>query len=290
MPNHVKILIVVSSAGIDPWLSLENSSQRKFLLQLESENVSCIWLRPSLLENVWQRALGRLDRGRRWLLGRPNRLARWLRILEWRHGPLIPGLVKVGRRMAEVEINSPSFCELEQNVVTYDFPPSAWLVTTRIGPQMEYCLDNYDFTHMLRTTSTSLVDRAQLLHASSELGFKKVYAGQVIEYLNGLKFVRGSSMLLSRDMVSAIVSNRNRLRLDQYDDVAVGRLVEDMKLTSPVNINETSAKIFLESENHVDQGNRRSVVIRCKPDNWDQTAPPAVELMNEVGNILVRNL
>ena len=88
----------------------------------------------------------------------------------------------------------------------------------------EYCNNTYNYKHILRTNLSTFYVLDKLILMNNNLNDKGLYGG--------LKFnwgIGGSGMWLSSDVITYIISNKDKLNYGSriYDDVAIGRLINN---------------------------------------------------------------
>ena len=285
MSSRVKVLVAISSAGVDPWLEIETKFQIPYLLGVQSDAVSFIWFRQNRPATLGERVFGTLQRGYKSAISWNNKVSKALRAVDWEAGPILPWGNHHARHLMKAELEKPSTRPKGgHGIVHSDFPNIAWLVPARIGPHLAYCLNNFEFTHILRTTSTSLIHAGNLIKWASEAGNTGVYSGKSIPYLGGLEFIGGSGVLLSRDVTERIVVAAERLRFDLYGDVALGRLLPSLGVFPQSNKCEASVtRLHGDSmatlRGELDQG---VTVIRCKPFDWSRSPVDVIQIMQRV--------
>jgi hypothetical protein len=92
---------------------------------------------------------------------------------------------------------------------------------------LEYCLNNFEFDYIYRTTCTSYIDIYKMYNFFNKLKIKeKFYDGLRNMYEYQYLFTSGYHVMLSRDVVEVIVEHKDEyLKLELPEDVAVGALL-----------------------------------------------------------------
>ena len=86
---------------------------------------------------------------------------------------------------------------------------------------LKYLLANDSFDYLLRTNTTSYVERDRLRSSVSGLPRSGFYGG-IVEEMDGVPYVSGTGILLSRDAAKTAATDP-LWEFDLVDDVALGR-------------------------------------------------------------------
>jgi len=103
----------------------------------------------------------------------------------------------------------------------------------------EYVLNNFDFDFIFRTTTTSYVDLSKLKYFIKNNFSNKdhVYCGKIMETndLQGNKcvYANGAGLIFSRKTLQAIVDQKDKLDYLLWDDVGLGKLLNEVLNISP---------------------------------------------------------
>jgi hypothetical protein len=94
---------------------------------------------------------------------------------------------------------------------------------------LDYCIKNYDFDFIYRTTCAYYIDIKQLKENIENyfVNKTKVYTGSIFHHLN---FVAGSNVLMSRDTSQILVEHKDKyleFSINNPEDVATGRVLVD---------------------------------------------------------------
>ena len=129
----------------------------------------------------------------------------------------------------------------------------------RLIGALEYCLNNFEFDYIYRTTCTSYIDIYKMCDYFNKLEVKeKFYEGTRNMWNYQYLFVTGYHQILSRDVVKVIIEHKDEyLKLKLPEDVAVGALIIDIlkyasfennpphnTSVSPLNNNDFNLKFF----------------------------------------------
>lgn len=236
----MSLLIVIGQVLNEPWLSITREGQFPTWLQ-DAKN------RSIRVRHSHGRRSGHIVRA----LDRTHEWLRW----NGRGRILVP---RIDSWLGKPWLNRiPSVCE-----GTFLFPDS---VSWEQGLVDVYALQRWkimgsftqalaeDFTHVYFTTASSYVRVNKLLAVVSELPLEGVYAGTPFrDAISGSQFASGANRIFSRDVVEAIVREKERYRNDVMEDAGLGRLVHEMGIEliplSSVNVPSLEAVEELSNE------------------------------------------
>jgi len=132
----------------------------------------------------------------------------------------------------------------------------------------QFALENYDFDYIFRTTTASYVN-LNLLRKYIDDNFteeKNLYSGIILETNdhsgNNIKFINGAGIIFSRDVIKKIVKNREKLDFNLWDDVGIGKLLNQLKII-PKEGERFDIKGNIFSQNI----SKRHYHYRCRIDN-----------------------
>jgi hypothetical protein len=117
---------------------------------------------------------------------------------------------------------------------------------------LEYCLNNFEFDYLYRTTCTSYVDIFKMHDYFSKLDIKeKLYDGARNMYNYQYFFVTSYHEMLSRDVVEIMVKHKQEfLDLKYPEDLATGILITDiLKYASFENIPNHTTSVWSLGDN-----------------------------------------
>ena len=236
-----RILIVIGQVLSEPWLGITMSGQ--FPTWLEDASREDIPVRHSFGRRSGS-VVRWMDRGHEWL--------RW-------HGPgrtWVPRIDSFLGRPLRAWVPKVVVCDFvsaghvgwQQGLVDV-YAMQRWKVLS----SLTQCL-NEDFTHVYFTTASSYVSVRELQRVINDLPESGVYAGTPLtDAISGVTFASGANRVLSRDVVSEIVSRKTAYRNDVMEDVGLGELVSKcgfMLCELPsVNISSDSELDSLADEN-----------------------------------------
>jgi hypothetical protein len=94
---------------------------------------------------------------------------------------------------------------------------------------LNYALLECDFDFVVRTAPTSLWNPMELRRKLTLLGPSMGAFGTVREF-SGKKYIEGSNLVISRDIVSKLVNNPHLFNFGIIDDVAIGRVLTQLNI------------------------------------------------------------
>ena len=100
----------------------------------------------------------------------------------------------------------------------------------------EYVLKNFEFEYLFRTTTTSYVNLKKLndLVVDKFTDFKELYCGKIMKTYdlekNKQTFVSGAGILFSKSTIQNIVNNKEKIDLELWDDVGIGKLLNELEI------------------------------------------------------------
>lgn len=225
-----KLLIVVASAGVDPWLSIEHQAQESILLSMNGLEADVVWVEASdSASRLWRyKLLDYLFQAQLNLMYAEIPLLRRVVKRLWRRFGFNSLGSRALRRLTD-RATSAGAEAVGTNRIRLNLPRQMSLHGPRTVEIFKYALHNYDFDYLLRITSTCLPVASELVKLINGLPRNRVYAGQKLRFA-GTDFNSGSSLLFSRDVVQRIVEERHDYRYNVYEDVGLGHLIKQQNL------------------------------------------------------------
>lgn len=275
------VLIVVGSAGIEPWTIIERLGQEPTWGGQSVPGANIVWMEPDpRLDSSW--FLRKLDAfaARRYDAFRTRYNLRDVRgvrdlILSWTFNRVVR--FAIGRPAAKPSpLGSGSR-------IRFPYPSLYYLGPLRYNAYLRYALENFGFDFLLRVTSTCYVDTPQLMRFLRTAPRQGLYAGNLCS-LRKVPFVSGAAILFSRDVVTRLVANERAMRLDIYEDVGLGELVASSALTEPTEVARVDAHgQVLDQVGKAPAAGVVPFIYRCKvADGSTDNAEPVVSLMFKV--------
>lgn len=279
----MKILILVGSAGRNPWLKIEKSGQMQTFAQESMTGVDVLWAQGSadLDRRLLLRSIDKYME-RRFELFHPERRVRgWNSVTRFPYR-LHTWLLNKFLRASFFFMGGVRSSDQAQRV-EFRFPTLYFLHPYRALLNLEYALRNFDFDYLLKTTSTCYVDLAALVGYLEDAPNQRFYSGEVYSK-RGVEFVSGAGTLMSRDVVELVVQNASELRLDVHDDVGLGDLIARQSEVKPffyarIDVAKTSTRGLVMAAT----ASPPPYLYRCKvADGETDAADPVIELMKQV--------
>jgi len=277
------LLTMVASAGLDPWLAVEERAQRPIIEAYGASYGRAIWFRanPEADTKLAFFVLARLVRV--WLQF-PYSNIRAVRFFS-RFSALRRGnmgiLTKVFQRVAR-ESSPPLVSKTDENIVNSSFPTHIDLAGLRTIEMLRFAIENYEFDYLLRLTSTCLPVPVEIEKILKRLPRRRVFGGQISEAFN-LSFLSGAALFFSRDVVEEIVKNSDSFRFGVFEDVALSLLVKEKDLADFLEIPYLNVG-YLENLSEIGRDDVSGFsVLRCKR-SWSQTnsADEVVSTMSQI--------
>ncbi len=134
---------------------------------------------------------------------------------------------------------------------------------------------NIEYDFIFRTNTSSYINHKNLIKYLNKLSSKKIdYCGHIGIY-DGVEYVSGSGIILSKHAVNSILNSKNQLDESVVEDVAIGKL---LKLN---NILPTQGK-RKDIESHKDIRNIDSdeYHIRCRVDPFGYSRKIEIYILN----------
>lgn len=280
------VLVVVFSAGIDPWLEIEKSGQERFICENARMIQDHIWIsaNPNFSYRARHRFLIGLAKLQMWHYPGAGKYFIVLR-------GLLVGLLKcfpVQLCMRRIFLN-PSrtpLGALEGNRVKQNFPASTFLTGPRTLRAFEWALDSEEFDYLLRITSTCLINEPALMRFVEALPENRVYAGQELSSFGSNLFMSGAAFMLSRDVVKEIVAHQHKWRFDTYEDVALGRLINEFNIADFIQMDRLDLPSIRAAELVALHELGNAPVIRCKAEDVTNSSAPVLKIFEVVANRL----
>lgn len=278
-----RLLILVGSAGIDPWLRIEEEAQKPIIEGLFGDSVKVVWFQgnPELLPRIRFKVLERiLDSQLRLMYAHSNRFRRSYKNYWKRFGWNAVGSAFLRRLLASRQALADSTAADKR--VTRDLPIQMPMVGLRTIESMRFCLDNYEFDYFLRITSNCLpVPRllSSLLHGLPQ---RRVYAGTPMRFAR-TDFASGAAVIMSRDVVEGVCRHSSSFSFLVYEDVALGKVIEDHDLATLVSIPRLDVSSVSQIPSVVKSSWPSAPIVRCKAERPVTTeSEPVIRIMRAI--------
>jgi hypothetical protein len=128
----------------------------------------------------------------------------------------------------------------------------------------EWAIQKKKFDYIFRVNSSSYINISKLMEYLENVPEGSLYAGNIIELeMLNLKFVSGSGIILDKDSVRNIVENKNLWDHSIIDDVALGDICANLKISpTPGEFFELQKNVFSYKELGA------SYHVRCKLEDY----------------------
>ena len=281
---------MVSSAGVDPWVEIEERAQRKILLSSLDDDIEVVWVEASSAasKRVVARVLNSLIYLQMWLKlpsSRGPRLHSMRAVIAdvpdlFHRNALGSGLQTLYCR----KLLSGSPPARMGNRFRLNMPHGYGFTGRRTIESFRLALENYQFDFMLRLTSTCLVNPIVLDKLIEKLPSKRVYAGQLLKFRK-VAYNSGSSLLLSRDVVESVVANSSDFLVNIAEDVAIGEIIVRLSLGDFHEMNRADISSLKLLEMIPKSKIMQVPILRCKAESGRTTmAQPVIEIMEGISN------
>ena len=284
---QVTALIIVGSAGLEPWSTIERLGQEPTWAAEQVPGAHIVWMEAdSRRDSSW--FLRKLDAfgARRYDAFRTHYNLRDVRgvrdfLLSW-----------IINRVVRIAIGRPGAEPIPLGAgrrIRFPYPSLYHLAPLRSAAYLRYALENFEFDFLLRVTSTCYVDIPQLMRFLGTAQRNGLYAGDVYTKRK-VPFVGGAAILFSRDVVRRLVDNEESMRLDVHEDVSYGELLSRRGIAQPTQIGrvDASGKPMREIVKPPSVSGL-PFVYRCKvAETWTDRSEPVVSLLFDVHKSIVR--
>lgn len=282
-----KIAVLIGSAGLDPWVKIEQEAQGPILRNLFGDDAEIVWFQanPDCMEENWGKVLA-------WIMQRQldfayktgKNLRRAFKYLWSRWAFDAVGSSQL-RRYSKIREHRVTF-DQSSTRYTLDYPPHMSLQGPRTIAAFRTVLKDLEFDYLLRLTSTCLASPKALEDYVRSLPSTRVFAGQALQFA-GRRFNSGAALLMSRDVVEAVVAHGGLLRNNVYEDVALSDLIWRHGLADFYDMPRIDVSSAASVSEKFDTDSPQAPVIRCKAESPMTTqSRPVVEIMTAVAQRL----
>ena len=261
MGEGAKVLVLVLSIDRDPWLTVER------------EGIRATWAERSPLDSLapvlyyrgssnlrakgFGAATAALSRAAR---GRERSVSRRLRLAAIR---------VVGSRTAALP------CRRDGDIIRTATPETYGMLSAKLLAALRHVVATEQFDYVLRTNSSTYIDRAGLVDHVQAAPALRHYAGYHGTGDFGI-FASGAGFIMSRDLVEAAIWRHADWDLGLVDDVAVGQLLAQMGVT-PVHLQRPQIRTAEEARAaHLD----KAFMWRCKTFGDNRTDADLMRILH----------
>jgi hypothetical protein len=266
---------MVTSAGQDPWLTIEREGQRPIHLANLTKIPQQVWIsgNQEVDKKPMVRALTMLGKLKMWHFPDSSPEVRKLFGIA---GLLLRRLISSGGLIRLAHKNNLSWRHEEavDSVVQLDIPTSTFLSAFRAVNNLKWALAHSNFDYLVKVTSTCLVNQEPLIEFIRSLPENRVYAGTLVKG----HFLSGAALIFSRDTAETIVSLEGKVSHEDYDDVSLSELVRKFDVAEFIEfprLDLSSAEQAMTTELSVLQ---ESAIIRCRVETITTKAEPVLEV------------
>lgn len=280
-PRAPRVLTVVYSAGVDPWLAIEDEGQRPIIEGFGANYGETIWFRgnPNVSGQRRFEFLSRLIMCQIKFLYRPSRGLRSVFHKVWQTGRWNALGHHSLRRILRQNYTRVED-QLHSTIIESRLPVQASLAGMRTIDIFNFALRNYEFDYLLRITSTCLPVPPQVEKLVASLPRERVFGGQFGDFF-GQRFISGAAVLLSRDVVHGVVENSREFLFNVYEDVALSKIIEKKNLGDWYDIPYTGVRSPEDVQREFSSNPPQTLVVRCKAES------PITTISEPVVNVMV---
>ena len=132
---------------------------------------------------------------------------------------------------------------------------------------MAHVLDNYHFDYIIRTNNSTFINPKKLEQALSSLSGFRIYAGPEYSH-QGIKYVGGYSIILSKDVVHELVQGVSRIQSRIIDDVSIGIALKELgvEITTLPDIPWLRIRDLYKFSQKINGAYRDAYAFRCKSE------------------------
>ena len=280
------VLVVIGSAGINPWLEIERSGQERLICENARIIKDHIWIsaNPNFVLRSKHRLLISIAKFQMWHYpgaGKYFVVLRQLLITLLKFFPIQLAMRKVFLASSKKPLGT-----LAGKRVELDLPTPMFVAGHRTIHAFEWALQNSEFDYLVRITSTCLINEPELMRFIDSLPKHRVYAGQKSNSYGSNAFMSGAAIVLSRDVVAGIVSHKNKYRFDMYEDVALGRLICEFNVADFIPMGRLDLPSIQAAEQVSLEELANATVIRCKAETITESPEPVLRIFRVVANRL----
>ncbi|MDC0991652.1 hypothetical protein OAR17_01550 [Pontimonas sp.] len=283
-----RVLILVQSGGVEPWLTIEQTAQEKYLNLLFQGRADVVFVQgnPDGDGDSFEKPGLRSVRKALKSTTSSNRLLRMMAralFASWRLQPF-------GLRRARTFFHT-RFAGLtvvrEGNRIVLPVPVQIHIAGLRTIETFRFALAEYDFDYVVRLGSTALVIPDSLEAFIESLPNDRVFGGVPMEF-GRRSFLSGAALLLSRDVVEKVVEHEMAFPLGVYEDVGLSLLIESRDFADFYAFPRVLVSEPADAE-AAGLLSKNVSVIRCKAGPRTATAEPVIANMRAVMAVIAPN-
>ena len=143
--------------------------------------------------------------------------------------------------------NQTNLIEIEKDMIYVKGKNSYLNITYKTIEALSHVL-HLPFDYVIRSNISTIINIPQLYHYCLQLPKKNVYTGGNLILLNhidipsgikdkslwGMKYIQGTSIIMSKDIAKLMNTNKSSIRYDIIDDVAIGLFIKTFTNIVPI--------------------------------------------------------
>lgn len=263
-----EIVVLALATNSEPWNSIFREAQAPAFLDQSSDRIRPYWIlgrNPDATESQLLLQMERNIRNDRWLqnLGRVSG-----------HRPINQDPGQNSWRLTElIGEYHESRVTRQGNILYFDIPESLATIGLKTLWAIRYLLENEDFTHLLRTNTSSFWDFSKFAQRVEGLSVSE-YAGYNIK-MGRIQIASGAGLLISRSRAMHILEKSALWNHDYLDDQALGVLNSRLGFKPPVHLD----RFDFNPKRRLSDEVRQSVLERPNLFHWRcKSLDPRVEI------------
>ena len=211
------LLIAISQANTEPWITICNEGQEKTWIHKKVDLTEVIHFKSKITPRIIQH----IDK-----FHEKNRYKQQVGLWQGRFD-------KISAKLVSKKIPKYSF-NPNNKVLTVDSWSTYQLAGRRFVALYDWFLYQTNFDFLFTTNTSSYLNKKNLLNLTQKLNSRDlIYGGYLLPENQTKQFVSGAGTLLSRKCIELIVENWNRFKFDTLEDVSHGDLMRELGI-SPV--------------------------------------------------------
>ncbi len=136
--------------------------------------------------------------------------------------------------------------KIVDNKIYVNVPEDLWKCNIKTIDALELLNSIVEYDFLFRTNSSSYVDKKILMDFLSDKPVREYYAGHsAID--QGVNYVSGSGIILSKDLVDLIINKKNEIDLNLMDDASFAKIL-NKEGVFPTQVNRCDYSDFIVKE------------------------------------------
>lgn len=264
----LEIIVLGLATNSEPWNSIFREAQAPAFLDQSSDRIRPYWLlgrKPDANESHLLLQMERNIRNDRWLQNLDKASG---------HRPVKQDPGRNSRRLTDlIGEYHESRVNRQGNLLYFDIPESFATIGLKTLWAIRYFLENEDFTHLLRTNTSSFWDFNKFAQHVEGLSISE-YAGYNIK-MGRIQVASGAGVLISRSRALHISEKSALWNHDYLDDQALGVLNSRLGFKPPVHMD----RFDFNPRRRLTEEVRRSILDHPNIFHWRcKSLDPRVEI------------